>query len=163
PDEPFVVDGDATRLGQIFANLLLNAAKFTAPGGDIWVRMRRVADEVEVVVEDNGEGITQDVMPYIFDAFTKGDAGSAGLGLGLNVVRRLVQKHGGTIEAFSEGKARGSTFIVRLPLHEHGRAAQSTAAVSEAAPLNRDVCRLLVIDDNRDAADSLAVLAQLYG
>lgn len=164
PEQAFIVDGDATRLGQIFANLIVNAAKFTAPGGDIWLRLRRVGDEAEVAVEDSGEGIAEEVMPFIFDAFTKADSVTEGLGLGLNVARRLVHKHGGTIDVYSEGRGRGATFVVRLPLQEQGsRTIHRPAPPNERVPLGAIACRVLVIDDNRDAADSLAVLAALYG
>ncbi len=120
PSEPLPLDGDATRLEQVFTNLLRNAVKFTEPLGHIEVSARRQGDEAVVCVRDNGIGISADLLPRIFDLFAQGEQGldrsGAGLGIGLTLVRSLVEMHGGHVEARSEGKGRGSEFEVRLPL-----------------------------------------------
>src|SRR5262249_47600071 len=112
--------GDADRLQQIVWNLLSNAIKFTPRGGRVHVRLRREQSHVEVVVADTGQGIEPDFMPYVFDRFRQGDGAftrrAGGLGLGLAIVRSLVELHGGSVAAFSDGRERGATFMVRLPM-----------------------------------------------
>jgi signal transduction histidine kinase/ActR/RegA family two-component response regulator len=159
------VVGDETRLHQIVGNLLSNAAKYTHPGGRIDVTLRSRDAELELSVRDNGIGIASKDLPYVFDLFTQihkpGTARSGGLGIGLAVVRRLVQLHGGSIAVTSGGPGAGTEFIVRLPCatepgHKGG---QPMATVAEPGP----AARVLVCDDNVDAADSLASILQLHG
>ena len=119
-DEPIVVRADSVRLTQVFANLLDNAAKYTEPGGRIEVALERRGSWIEVRVTDNGIGIPASELPHVFDIFTRLDTSrsrkTGGLGIGLSLVKRLVEMHGGTVAAFSEGPARGSVFTVRLPV-----------------------------------------------
>jgi PAS domain S-box-containing protein len=119
PADTMIVDGDAGRLTQVFANLLINAAKFTDDGGQIGVSIEREADWALVRVRDSGIGIRRDMLARVFDAYVQAEGGSAasrtGLGLGLALVRHLIELHGGTVNAYSEGPGRGSEFIVRLP------------------------------------------------
>jgi signal transduction histidine kinase len=116
------VNGDATRLSQVVSNLLTNAAKYTAPGGKIVIVAERVVDEVEIRMQDNGIGISADVLPRVFDLFVQDrpgaviDRAQGGLGLGLTIVKSLVESHGGTVSAKSDGRGKGSEFTVRLPL-----------------------------------------------
>ena len=117
PDEPVFIEGDADRLMQVVSNLLTNAAKYTEDGGDIGLQVVNGSTYVEVRVRDSGQGIARERLPHVFDLFVQAsDVDRGGLGLGLAVVRGLVQRHGGTIEARSEGAGRGSEFVVRLPV-----------------------------------------------
>ena len=170
PDEPLPLDADAVRLTQVFVNLLNNAAKFTEPGGRIELGVRREGAQVRVSVRDSGLGIEADMLPQVFDMFTQVKRGTGrtqdGLGIGLSLVKSLVAMHDGQVESKSEGIGCGSEFIVRLPLVE--RLPAESAAVPEPAPTapaatpsNRP--RVLVVDDNRDAADSLGVLLEFLG
>ncbi|WNG49328.1 GAF domain-containing protein [Archangium minus] len=168
--EPLFVDGDPARLAQVVANLLNNAAKYTEPGGRIVVTTTCEGGQAVLRVRDNGAGIAPDVLPKVFDMFVQEgrslDRSQGGLGLGLAIVRSLVELHGGTVSAWSEGLGRGSEFVVRLPLvtprasaaDEHRRPS-SEASVQGAA---RSV-RLLVVDDNRDAAELLSELLDSRG
>jgi PAS domain S-box-containing protein len=163
PDEPLVVHGDAVRLTQVLTNLINNAAKYTDAGGRIELSAQRCGTTVALTVADNGRGIPAAQLPRVFDMFAqphldnKGDGD--GLGIGLAIVRKLVEMHEGTVEAHSAGPGQGSEFIVRLPL------------LPETAP---DACadtpcgtlaghRILVVDDNADAADTLALLLESHG
>jgi signal transduction histidine kinase len=120
PAEPLVIDGDRVRLVQVVTNLLNNAARYSPPKGKINVRCERMSGEVELSVQDNGQGIPEALLPHIFDAFVQGrEHHPAGLGLGLAIVERLTVLHGGTVSVQSEGKGRGSKFTVRLPLKPH--------------------------------------------
>ena len=165
PDEPAFVAGDAVRLAQVLGNLLTNAAKFTPPDGRIALRLRRDGDAVELAVEDDGSGIAPELLPHVFDLFTQGEQGmdrrTGGLGLGLAIVKTLVRLHGGTVSAHSDGAGRGSRFVVRLP----AAGAPPPPAAPQAggtAPVHR--CgRILLVDDNRDAADMLCVLLRDAG
>ena len=161
------VDGDLTRLAQVFSNLLINAAKYTPGGGRIGLSMAAVGDEVEVRVSDNGIGISAEQMPRLFEMFRQGDAiaerASSGMGIGLSLARGLVDMHGGTIRATSAGVGRGSEFVVRLPLADTRAAAERVEAAANGAAAAAPACRVLVADDLRDSADSLGLLIELMG
>jgi len=120
PSEPVRLLADSSRLHQVLTNLLNNAAKFTDPGGCIWVTAEASADAVVIQVRDNGRGITPDLLPRIFEPFQQGndpgDTGCGGLGIGLFLVRSLVELHGGSVEAYSQGAGTGTEFVVRLPV-----------------------------------------------
>jgi PAS domain S-box-containing protein len=167
PAAPVFVDGDVTRLAQVFANLLNNAAKYTQKGGGrIRLAVEPLNGEVAVSVRDNGVGIPAPMLPHVFEMFTQVDRSleraQGGLGIGLSIVKRLVEMHGGTVAARSEGLGRGSEFVVLLPVltpavHEPGLQHDEEAA---AAPVRR---RILVADDNVDSAASLAMMLKLMG
>jgi len=160
------VDGDATRLGQVVANLLTNAARYTQEGGDIHVSARASGDDVIVRVRDNGMGIPADVLPGIFDMFVQGprrtDRAEGGLGLGLTLVRSLVQMHGGSVVAASDGAGRGSEFVVRLP-RVAARGVERPVAVAGPRAVATANCRVLIVDDNEDAAQLLSDLLEYKG
>jgi PAS domain S-box-containing protein len=167
PSEPLDVDADVTRLVQVFANLINNAAKFSARGGRIGLTARREGNEAVVSVEDNGVGIPPEMLPNVFEMFVQVDRSlersESGLGIGLTLVKRLVQMHGGLVQARSEGAGRGSEFTVRLPL----LASPAQAAVPPARELEPASTagrrRILVADDNEDAAASMAMMLELMG
>jgi signal transduction histidine kinase/CheY-like chemotaxis protein len=160
------VEGDPVRLAQIVSNLLINAAKFTPPRGRIELGTRAVDSCVEISVRDNGAGIDASELGNVFEMFVQLDAnkkyGAGGLGLGLALVRSLVELHHGSVEAHSEGPGRGSEFIVRLP-----RAEMAEEGAAEAPPLlphpEADSKRILVVDDNEDAAQSMGELLRAHG
>ncbi|HVS00985.1 MAG TPA: ATP-binding protein [Thermoanaerobaculia bacterium] len=166
PPEPVRMEADPTRLEQVFSNLLNNAAKYTMPGGHIWLHAELEGDEAMVRVRDTGIGVPPDVLGRVFEPFVQSDGSLArsegGLGIGLTLVRSLVEMHGGHVEAHSPGLGQGSEFRVRLP----ARAAipsEWPGAEVEPAPLpaGRGV-RVLVVEDNVDAAESLAALLRLW-
>jgi PAS domain S-box-containing protein len=164
PDGPIYLTADRARLAQVFGNLLNNSSKYTRSNGRISVSAKRVDDEVMVTVKDNGAGIPQDKLDSIFDMFMQVDLtaerSQGGLGIGLTLVKRLAEMHGGSIEARSAGEGQGSEFIVRLPvLSKPSVAAQPKPAASEPSPERR----ILIVDDNVDAADSLAMLLEITG
>ncbi len=158
------VDGDPVRLAQVFSNLLHNAAKYTAEGGTIRVAAVRDGDVVVVRVADNGSGIPSDVLPHVFDLFTQANRSLArsegGLGIGLTVVRSLVERHGGTVEAFSDGDGRGSEFVVRLPLTTRSPEASAARVAGAAGAHGR---RILLVDDNIDSNEALDLFLRLEG
>lgn len=154
-----VVDGDPTRLAQVVANLLQNAAKFTPTGGRTEVALTVEGNQAVLCVRDNGVGISSETLPHLFEPFTQGarSEGAPGLGLGLALVKGFVELHGGTVDAASEGPGRGAEFTVRLP-------AQAPAQASAQAPqpgTKPAAARVLVIEDNRDAAESLKEALEL--
>ena len=164
PDEPVYVDGDKTRLAQALGNLLNNAAKYTDPGGRIWLTVERQGNEAIISVKDTGIGIPEAMVPKVFGLFAQADQSleksHGGLGVGLTVVKWLVEMHGGSVEARSEGHGTGSEFIVRLPIvlslvHEQPEEGPEEAAVQTAHH------RILVVDDNIDAASSLAMMLKI--
>jgi two-component system CheB/CheR fusion protein len=163
PDEPIVVDADPVRLEQVFVNLLNNASKYTPEGGRIAVIAAREGGQAVIRVSDNGIGIHPDHLPEIFDLFMQVDnsleRSTGGLGIGLTLVKSLVEQHGGTIEASSAGLGRGSEFIVRLPEAADDRTGWPPASSEESA----DPRRVLVVDDNHDAAVTLALLLRGLG
>lgn len=166
PDEPIPLDADPTRLSQVFTNLLTNAAKYTEPGGRIDLAAWREGAEAVVSVRDSGVGLAPEMLSRVFEMFTQVDASvtrsQGGLGIGLTIVKRLVEMHGGQIEARSEGEGRGSEFVVRLPLSEPaGDEPPRPAADQGRAP--GDAIRVLVVDDNRDSANTLTRLLALDG
>ncbi len=161
-----LVEGDAMRLAQVVANLVTNAAKYTPPGGRITVRGRREGDEVVLVVEDTGIGIAAETLPNIFEVFVQApqaiDRAQGGLGLGLTIVRRLVELHGGTVAAHSAGQGKGSQFVVRLPAsHVCG------AAVAPIEPSTTrktvDGLSILVVDDNADVLEMMVRSLEMLG
>jgi two-component system CheB/CheR fusion protein len=178
PREPIYIDADAIRIEQIFGNLLHNASKFTPPGGHIEVTAERASEaldprEIMVRVKDDGIGIDPDMLPRVFDLFVQAqrslDRSQGGLGIGLTLVKSLVELHGGTVEARSAGLGRGSEIVVHLPLSLHavfevernGSADRQTAVDRDsAAGLGR---RVLVVDDNVDTAESMVLLLRLRG
>ncbi len=173
--EPLALDADPVRLQQIVSNLLTNAAKYTPPGGRVSIRAGREEDEAVVRVRDNGIGIRPEMLGRIFELFTQADRVegrvSEGLGLGLPLVKTLAEMHGGSVGAHSDGPGQGSEFVVRLPLHRLPIADcrlqhEKTAAASsnrQSAIGNRQSRRVLVVDDNQDAAESMAMLLRLKG
>ncbi len=167
PPEPVLVEGDPVRLTQIVSNLLNNSAKYTDQGGLIWLSVARDGDDVTLSVRDNGSGIPAEMIPRVFDLFTQVDRtlgrSKGGLGIGLSLVKNLVEMHGGTVEARSEGPLKGSEFIVRLPRVGPARESARASEAGKEATLALSKRRILVVDDNRDAADSLAMLLRFLG
>jgi signal transduction histidine kinase len=170
PEDAGTVEGDFTRLAQVISNLLNNAAKYTAEDGLIRLSVEPVGGEAVLRVADNGAGIPPEMLPHIFDLFTQVDAtlerSEGGLGIGLTLVRSLVAMHGGSVQAFSEGRGRGSEFVVRLPLHHPSPPVpgpRSPAAAERGARGKGEGTRVLVVDDNRDAAETLALLLKALG
>jgi CheY-like chemotaxis protein len=165
PSHPVIVDADPVRLAQVFSNLLINAAKYTGEEGRVELAVADGQPDVTVTVRDNGIGISPEMMPKLFNLFTQAhttlERSETGLGVGLALVRGLVNLHGGSVRARSEGAGRGSEFVVRLPLGEV--AAPAVRAKEAEPPVAARALRVLVVDDNRDAADSCATLLELAG
>lgn len=163
PTEPIYLNADRARLAQMFGNLLNNSSKYTRPNGTIWLTAKRIDNDVAVTVKDNGTGIPRDKLDSIFDMFTQldgtTDRAQGGLGIGLTLVKRLAEMHGGSIEAKSAGEGQGSEFVVRLPMLSQPSVVTQAAIKSEPSPQRR----ILIVDDNKDSADSLALLLQITG
>ena len=166
PQQPVFVSGDATRLTQVLANLLTNAVRHTPSDGRVALRVREANGTVEISVEDSGTGIAPDLLPRVFDVFVQGrqsiDRRAGGLGLGLAIVRALVELHGGKVSATSRGENQGSTFVVSLPVAE-GAALRGPGPDNVSAASAARSGRLLVVDDNVDAAETLALLLSSAG
>ena len=168
PAEPLVLDGDATRLEQVFCNLLENSVKFTPDGGKIALLLsvephdHGTQRQAVVRVRDEGIGISSELLPHVFDLFVQADKSldhsAGGLGIGLSLVRGLVERHGGTVSAHSEGTGRGSEFVVRLPMVDGRSTSQPRRAEQPLARKSSAVERVLVVDDNQDFLASMAAL-----
>jgi signal transduction histidine kinase/ActR/RegA family two-component response regulator len=165
PDQPVRLDGDPVRLSQVLLNLLHNAAKYTPAGGQVELAAQACGSEIEIAVRDSGIGMPPELLPRVFDLFERGEhhPGQAddGLGVGLTLVRRLVEQHGGSVQAISAGPGCGSTFTVRLPTTDAPPLAQPASAPVAGAP--NAGARVLIVDDDPAVADSTAVWLQLEG
>jgi PAS domain S-box-containing protein len=163
--QPLQVEADPTRMEQVFSNLLSNAVKYTSRGGKIWVSNSRISDEVEVIVKDSGVGIASDLLPRIFDPFVQGqqalDRSQGGLGIGLTLVKSLVEMHGGTVAVCSGGPGKGAEFRVRLPLVIERKTAEDEKAGRRAYVARSR--RILVVEDNVDSAMLLAQILKMKG
>jgi CheY-like chemotaxis protein/two-component sensor histidine kinase len=165
PAQPVYVDVDPARMAQVFSNLLNNSAKYTDAGGRIQIEARQQGENVFIAVRDNGVGIACDELAYVFDMFRQVDRSlersQGGLGIGLTLVRRLVELHGGSVNALSEGRGKGSEFVIRLPV------ASAELALTPVPPtLDREAApkpRVLVVDDNRGSRETLSALLQMKG
>jgi PAS domain S-box-containing protein len=165
PADDVRVDGDPARIEQVIVNLVTNAAKYTEPGGRIGLEVRREGSDAVLAVRDDGVGIAPDMLPRVFDLFAQAERGldraQGGLGIGLTIVKRVVELHGGRVEARSDGVGRGAEFVVRLP------ALPATLEEPSAAPASRPRetvrARILVVEDNVQAAESLVTLLELLG
>jgi signal transduction histidine kinase/ActR/RegA family two-component response regulator len=166
PETSLPVEADVVRLEQVLINLLNNAAKYTPAGGQIWLKVEQEKGEAVIRVRDTGIGIPPEMLPKVFDLFSQLDhtlaRSEGGLGIGLTLVRRLVQMHDGSVDAFSEGTGRGSEVVVRLPLRRDDQAAAGPETRDGTAASARRR-RILVVDDNEDSANSLALLLRLSG
>lgn len=165
PEEPIYLNADPARLAQIVGNLLNNAAKYTERGGRVWLTVERQGGEAVIAVKDSGIGISAEQLPHIFEMFTQVDTSlertQSGLGIGLTLVKRLVELHAGAIEVRSDGLGQGSEFIVRLPTLKEAPQMQPPPSVREPkTPAGR---RILIVDDNQAAAQMLATLLRLKG
>ncbi len=168
PRESLLLDADPVRLAQVVANLLTNSAKYTEAEGRIWLTARRAGDQAILSVRDTGIGIAPDMLPHVFDLFVQADHASTkaqgGLGIGLTLVKNLVEMHGGSVTAHSRGLGEGSEFIVHLPLVSLTEQKVDDYTMNEMnSATGSSGLRLLVVDDNRDAATTLAMLLRLKG
>jgi PAS domain S-box-containing protein len=172
PAEPIVISADATRVTQIVSNLLNNAAKYTPPGGQIWLQAERCGEQAIVTVRDTGIGIASDKLPRVFDMFAQLEPAleraQGGLGIGLALARGLAQLHGGSVSASSAGPGQGSEFVLRLPMpgfddESSGNLASGLVLPPGGPGEQAEKKRVLVIDDNRDAADSLRMALEFLG
>ena len=166
PARPIYLEADSTRFAQVILNLLNNAAKYTDEAGQIALSAQRDQDRVIISVKDTGVGIPPDMLSRVFDMFTQVEGSieraEGGLGIGLTLVNRLVEMHGGTVEARSEGLGRGSEFVITLPVATKAEEVQAAAARTDEAERS-SARRILVVDDNQDAADSLVILLRMRG
>ncbi len=166
PPESLTLEADPVRLAQVLENLLNNAARYTRAGGEIWLTVSREKTSVRISVRDNGSGIPGEMLPRVFDLFTQVEQGNrkgGGLGIGLTLVKSLVEMHGGQVEARSEGPGKGSEFVVTLPRVLLEGATFPEAPMPPRPTRQLPPVRVLVVDDNRDAADSLAFLLGTLG
>jgi len=164
-DGPLFVNGDPSRIDQVLSNLLSNAVKFTAAGGTIDVRLQRHGGHARLIVADTGIGIAPELLPHVFDRFRQADSSSTrmhgGLGLGLALVRHLVEAHGGTVEAASRGLGEGATFVIDIPLRD--AAVASPSGTADARPTLPRGAHIMVIDDDADTRDVLAYALRTAG
>jgi CheY-like chemotaxis protein len=167
PSESVWIEGDSVRLEQVFCNLLNNAAKYTGDRGRISITVRKEEEEVVVHIRDSGIGIPPEMLSTVFDLFTQLEVSlhrsEGGLGIGLTLVRNLVQLHGGTVEAHSAGRNRGSEFAVRLPLMKNPPDHLEPISDAPARAEGEAGLRILLVEDNRDAAETLAKLLRRWG
>ena len=167
PPQPIFLDADLTRLAQVFSNLLTNSAKYTERGGRIWLSADSRNGTVTVSVRDSGIGIPADALPCIFDMFSQVDRSiersTGGLGIGLALVKALVEMHGGTVAAASAGQGQGSEFTVRLPVLESPSEPLEVRTPDEVRAVRGPKRHVLVVDDNRDSAASMALMLKLLG
>jgi signal transduction histidine kinase len=167
PEEPIYVEADPVRLGQVFSNLLNNAARYTPEGGSIRLACERRGEEVVVSVRDTGIGIGPDMLPRVFDMFSQAevttDGPRRGLGIGLSLAKGLVEMHGGHVEAKSAGHRQGSEFLVRLPVAQEAPRPGADGSAEPSVASRGPKRRLLVVDDLKDNADSLAMLLGMMG
>jgi CheY-like chemotaxis protein len=164
--ERFIVEADAARLQQVFWNLLKNSVKFTPTGGCVGVRCREEDGQAVVEVHDSGIGIEAEMLPHVFDAFAQAERSLArqfgGLGLGLTIGKALVELHGGTIEAHSDGRDKGTTFRVRLPLVKGEQPFPSRETPAASSPVSRKL-RILLVDDHGDTVEMLKLILESEG
>jgi CheY-like chemotaxis protein/two-component sensor histidine kinase len=165
PAEPLYVQADPARLIQIIVNLLNNAAKYTEPGGETWLTAEQIGDEAVIKVRDNGVGIPQEMISRVFDMFVQVDESfhhaQGGLGIGLTLVQRLTELHGGTVTCHSEGLGEGSEFVIRLKTSRELGEVSATEPPQPSTPATS--CRLMIIEDQADARRSLAALLEILG
>ena len=166
PTEPVWLKADPTRLAQVFSNLLNNAAKYTPEGGDISLTAEREGNEIVVGIQDTGVGIPAEVLPHVFDMFTQADRSldraQGGLGIGLTLARKIVQVHGGAVQAYSDGANKGSKFVVRIPIISEPAFRKAEIGYVNLAPAVRPR-RILVVDDNADSTETMSILLKLSG
>jgi PAS domain S-box-containing protein len=166
PPEAIELDADLTRLAQVISNLLNNASKFSHPGGPIWLTVAREGSDAVITVRDAGSGIPAAALSRIFDIFDQGgaaDSTQGGLGIGLTLVKRLTELHGGSVRAHSDGPGEGSAFTLKLPIALGEPDVRNRERERQAAMRANRALRLLIVDDNRDAADSLGMLMRVLG
>jgi CheY-like chemotaxis protein len=165
--EPMFIDADATRIEQVLVNLLSNAAKYTPRGGQIRIATANENGRAVIRVRDTGIGIAPELLPRIFELFTQGnrslDRADGGLGIGLTLVRHLVEMHGGTISAHSEGPGKGSEFVVNLPLSETKAAPEKPASRRRHPTGALAFRKVLIVEDNDDSRDTLQTILELWG
>ena len=166
PPEPLLIEGDLVRLAQVLANLLNNAAKYTEDGGQIWLTARQQGGMAVISVRDSGMEISAEMLPRVFEVFAQADRSTSraqgGLGIGLSLVRSLVEMHGGSVEAQSAGPGQGSEFLIRLPVAQGTRRTATYPSEPDSTRI-LPARRILVVDDNRDAAESLGMLLKFLG
>ena len=166
PKEPVLLNADLVRMAQVLSNLLINAAKYTNPGGTISLRVERQDGEAVITIKDSGIGIPPELLPRIFDMFMQGDRTltrtHGGLGIGLTLVKRLVDMHGGSVEAWSEGKDKGSEFTIRVPALVDPRNRERDAIQADHS-MPKGHRRILIVDDNELSANSLSILLGMAG
>jgi CheY-like chemotaxis protein len=164
PSQDVTMMGDRARLVQVVVTLLNNAARYTPPSGRIEIDIDASGSRARIAVADSGQGIEPELLPHLFDVFTQGprniDRSQGGLGIGLALVLRLVQLHGGSVSAHSDGKGKGTLFVIDLPLAAD---VPNPAPTAPAAPGPGPRIRVCIVDENRDAADTLAALVELAG
>jgi CheY-like chemotaxis protein len=166
PREPVLLNADLVRMAQVLSNLLINAAKYTNPGGTITLRAERQDGEAVITIKDSGIGIPPELLPKIFDMFMQVDRTMtrthSGLGIGLTLVKRLVEMHGGSVEAWSEGRDKGSEFTIRVPALVDPRSRERDAIPADDS-MPKGHRRILIVDDNELSANSLSILLGMAG